>query len=167
MRFLALAALFFSSVCGPLPAQAPSQSRPAESAKPAADYSGMYSFLREGEFLQLTVEDDGRVVTGFLSRYGDLDSDRGAFLNQFFKKAKLDGNKLTFTTETVHGVWFEFSGSVVRGAGKTQADEAYFVLKGTLAQNSTDAAKKSSSQSREVAFKSFPQDADQPTPPHD
>jgi hypothetical protein len=125
--------------------------------KPADDYSGMYSFLQDGEFVQVTVEDQGR-VTGFISRYGDLQSDRGAFLDQFFKQGKLDGNKLTFTTETVHGVWYEFKGAVERGAGKNPGAEAYYVLKGTLAQYSTDASKKTSSRLREVAFKSFPQD---------
>jgi len=43
-------------------------------ASSGQQYSGMYSFLKEGEFVQVTVEDDGR-VTGFISRYGDGDSD--------------------------------------------------------------------------------------------
>lgn len=130
------------------------------SAPPASqpeNYSGMYTFLREGEFVQVTVEDAGR-VTGFVSRYGDTDSDRGAFLDQFFKQGKLDGNKLSFTTDTVHGVWFEFTGSVDRGPGKTPADEAYHVLKGKLTDFRTDADKKVSSKSRDVLLKSFPQD---------
>src|SRR5579884_3826263 len=80
----------------------------------APDYSGMYSFLRDGEFVQVTVEDQGH-VTGFVSRFGDLDSDKGQFLDQFFKTGKLDGNKLTFTTEIVHGVSFEFAGTIDRG----------------------------------------------------
>jgi hypothetical protein len=125
---------------------------------PGSEYSGMYSFLRDGEFVQVTIEDQGR-VSGFVSRYGDLDSDRGAFLDHFFKKgSKLDGNKLTFITETVHGIWFEFHGTIERGEGKKPGDEAYYVLKGTLSENSIDEAKKTSSRSREVAFKSFPQD---------
>ena len=65
----------------------------------------MYSFSRDGEFVQVTVEEQGR-VTGFVSRYGDSESDRGEFLDHFFKLGKLDGNQLTFTTETVHGVSF-------------------------------------------------------------
>jgi len=65
---------------------------------------------------------------------------------------------LTFTTETVHGVWYEFTGTVERGPGKNPGDEAYYLLKGTLTQHSTDADKKSLSKSREVSFKSFPQD---------
>jgi hypothetical protein len=127
------------------------------SAQPGAEYSGMYNFLREGEFVQVTVEDQGN-VSGFISRFGDSESDRGAFLDHFFKKGKLDGNKLVFTTQTVHGVWFEFHGTVDRGEGKKSGDEAYYVLKGTLTENATDEAKKTTSQSREVALKSFPQD---------
>jgi hypothetical protein len=126
-------------------------------ATPGAEYSGMYSFLREGEFVQVTVEDQGR-VTGFVSRYGDSEGDRGDFLDHFFKSGKLDGNALTFTTETVQGRSFEFRGTVERGEGKSRADEAYYVLKGTLVENTTDEAKKTSSQSREVVLKSFPQD---------
>jgi hypothetical protein len=131
----------------------------APAVKPAEDYSGMYSFLQDGEFVQLTVEDEGR-VTGFISRYGDLESDRGAFLDHFFKPGKLEGRKLTFATETVHGLWYEFKGTIERGPGKNVGDEAYYLLKGTLTQYSTDANKKTSSKSREVAFKSFPQDLD-------
>jgi hypothetical protein len=126
-------------------------------AQPGAEYSGMYNFLRDGELVQLTVEDQGH-VTGFISRFGDSESDRGAFLDHFFKQGKLDGNKLTFTTQTVHSVWFEFRGTVERGEGKKIGDEAYYILKGTLTENATDEAKKTTSRSREVALKSFPQD---------
>src|SRR5208282_4930175 len=130
-------------------------------ATPGADYSGMYSFLREGEFVQVTVEDQGR-VTGFVSRYGDSEGERGAFLDHFFKSGKLDGNELTFTTETVQGVSFEFRGTVERGEGKSRGDEAYYVLKGTLVENTTDEAKKNSSRLLEVVLKSFPQDLAHP-----
>ena len=126
-------------------------------APPGAEYSGMYSFLRDGEFVQVTVEAEGR-VTGFVSRFGDTESDRGVFLDHFFKSGKLDGNQLTFTTETVHGVSFQFRGTVERGAGKAPGDEAYYVLKGTLVENTTDEAKKTSSRTSDVALKSFPQD---------
>lgn len=133
-----------------------------QDAKPEAmtghEYSGMYTFLKEGEFVQVTVEDAGH-VTGFVSRFGDGESDKGAFLDQFFKSGKLDGNKLSFTTEVVHGVAFDFKGTVERGEGKNPGDEAYFVLKGTLTENASDVNKKVTSHSREVVFKIFPQDA--------
>jgi len=131
--------------------------------QPGAEYSGMYNFLRDGEFVQVTVEDHGN-VTGFISRFGDSESDRGAFLDHFFKQGKLDGNKLSFTTQVVHGVSFEFRGTVDRGDGKKTGDEAYYVLKGTLTETATDEVKKTSSRSREVALKSFPQDMSPPRP---
>lgn len=135
-----------------------------QNASPAAEkdtkggraYSGMYSFLKEGEFVQVTVEDEGH-VTGFISRFGDGASDKGAFLDQYFKSGKLDGGKLSFTTEIVHGVSFDFTGSVERGEGKNPGDEAYYVLKGTLAENSSDVNKKVTSHSQDVVFKLFPQ----------
>jgi hypothetical protein len=89
--------LIFSG-CALLHAQTASD-QPA--SHPAADYSGMYSFLKDGEFVQITVEDGGR-VTGFISRYGD--GDRGTFIVQFFKQGQLDGARLTFITQTVHAV---------------------------------------------------------------
>jgi hypothetical protein len=131
---------------------------PPTPAKPAEDYSGMYSFQREGEFVQLTVEDEGH-VTGFISRFGDSDSDRGAFLDQFFKQGKLEGTRLSFTTDTVHGVWYDFKGTIERGDGKTLANEGYYIMKGTLTEYRTDADKKVSSKSREVQLRSFPRES--------
>jgi hypothetical protein len=143
----------------------------AQSA-PSRDISGMYTFLQDGEFVQINVEAlptaaptaekaaskvGGRPVTGFVSRFGDLDSDKGAFLDHFFTKGSLDGNELSFTTKVVHGVSFEFKGKVERGTAKAPAEEGYYLLKGTLKRNSVDAnSKKTSSQSREVVLKSFP-----------
>lgn len=141
------------------------QAKPQDSSVPSKateDYSGMYSFLQDGEFVQVSVEDGGR-VTGFVSRYGEQESDRGAFLDQFFKEGKLDGKNLSFTTETVHAVWYEFKGTVERGEGKNPGDEAYYVLKGTLTEYTTDVNKKTTSKTREVVFKAFPQD-DRPAP---
>src|SRR5215831_21255227 len=93
------------------------QTQPQDSAsatKPSAGYTGMYSFLRDGEFVQVSVEGAGK-VNGFVSRYGDLDSDKGAFLDQFFKTGKLEGHALTFTTNAVHGTIFDFKGVIERG----------------------------------------------------
>ena len=159
LRMLGFLCLLFAvNICSAQ--SAPSQDQtppPAGAARPEGHaYSGMYSFLKDGEFVQITVEDGGR-VTGFISRYGE--SDKGAFLDQFFKTGKLEGNNLSFTTDIVHGVAFEFKGSVQRGEGKTTQDEGYYVLKGTLTQNTNDVNNKVSARSREVVLKSFPQDA--------
>jgi hypothetical protein len=148
---LVLAVISFASRVG---------AQESKTTAPKADrqYSGMYSFLKEGEFVQLTVEDDGR-ITGFVSRYGDGESDRDAFLDQYFKSGKLEGNKLSFITESVHAVWFEFKGTVERGEGKNPGDEAYYVLKGTLTYNATDAGKKAITHPREVELKMFPKES--------
>lgn len=157
---LAAGSMFsFSSANAQVPAtqpQAKSEDRPVPAAN--ASYSGMYSFLKDGEFLQITVEDGG-TVTGYVSRFAEGESDKGAFLDQFFKNGRLEGNKLAFTTEIVHGASFDFHGVVERGEGKNPGDEAYYILKGTLTQNVRDADKKVRSQSREVVFRLFPQDA--------
>ncbi len=144
-----------SKVAPPNPAKPPSTAREEQ---PGREYSGMYSFLKDGEFVQITVEDEGR-VTGFVSRYGDGASDKGAFLDQYFRSGKLDGNKIIFATETVHAVWFEFKGTVERGKGKNPGDEAYYLLKGTLTENVSDGAKKVTTHPQEVTFERFPVEA--------
>ncbi len=163
--FLYLLAVTFLGAAFRVVAAAGQESRSGQSqasSSAAVDYSGMYTFLRDGEFVQITVEDKGK-LTGFISRYGDLESDRGAFLDQFFKQGAMDGQNLSFTTEIVHGVWFEFKGAAGRGPGKSVNDEGYYVLKGNLTQHSTDANHKDVAKSRDVVFKSFPQDVSAPT----
>jgi hypothetical protein len=132
-----------------------------QAGTPAEDYSGMYSFLKDGEFVQITIEEKG-AVSGFISRFGDSGSDQGSFLDQFFKSGKIEGNKVTFTTENVHGVWFTFDGNFERGPGKKPDEDGYFVVRGTLTRFSTDAEKKTVSQVRQVEFKSFPRDTAAP-----
>jgi len=81
----------------------------------------------------VTVEDDGH-VTGFISRFGDGESDKGAFLDQFFKTGNLRGtgsiSRLRLSTECRS----TFKGTVERGDGKSPGDESYFVLRGTLSR---------------------------------
>jgi hypothetical protein len=132
---------------------------PQSSTQPVADYSGMYAFLQEGEFIQLTVEDEGK-ITGFISRYGDSDANHGAFIDHFIKEGKLAGKKVYFSTETAKGVGFEFRGAIDRGTGKNVTDEGYYVLKGVLTRHEVGANNKSTSKSQEVSFPSFPQDVD-------
>lgn len=125
------------------------------------DYSGMYGFLKEGEFVQITIEENN-VVSGFISRYGDSSSDKGTFLDQFLKSGKIDGKNITFTTENVHASRFTFNGVLDRGTAAKPSDEGYYVLRGTLTRFSTDAEGKTTSQQRQVEFKSFPRDVSPP-----
>jgi hypothetical protein len=156
-----LLACFVLLLSARMPAGAQTKAEERTPSKLAPDYSGMYSFLSDGEFVQLTVENQGHVI-GFISRYADSVPDAG-FVEQFFESGQLDGNQLAFTTKAVHGVSFQFRGTIERGEGKNRADEAYYLLKGTLVEKTTDEAKKTSSYSHEVAWRSFPQDL---APPH-
>jgi hypothetical protein len=131
----------------------------------AEDISGMYSFVKEGEFLQITL--DRSSVTGYISRMGDSDTDNGVFLDQFFSRADVQGHDVSFTTRPLHSVWYEFKGKFTRGPGKTKGDDGYYILRGTLKElTSNNADKTVSSRSREVEFKLLaqPQDPDDAPP---
>lgn len=125
---------------------------------PAEDISGMYSFLKEGEFVQINLDQEG--VTGYISRLGDRDSDRGEFLDQFFSKASVQGHNVAFVTKPIHGVWFEFKGKFERGPARSKSEDGYYVLRGTLTEFMTDVGKDATSRSREVEFKLLAQPAD-------
>ncbi|HXZ79811.1 MAG TPA: hypothetical protein VEG30_07775 [Terriglobales bacterium] len=150
---------FLAAICllAAMTALAQNQSPP-----PAVDLddgvSGMYTFLREGEFVEVDLEDKVH-ITGFVSRYGESDSDRGAFLDHMIDKGEFDRPNMHWITKPIHGVWFEFKGRIERGEAKSPNLEGYRVLKGTLTEYTTDDNKKTSARSREVTFKSFPQDA--------
>jgi hypothetical protein len=150
------------------------QAKPTETSNPTQDdsqnISGMYSFEREGEFVQITVEvrtpkaDKTKplVVSGFISRYGDTESDRGTFLDYFINKGTLDGDNIHFVTKTIHGIAYEFTGKVVRGTVARDKD-GYYELRGTLTQNVMLQDKVTSAKQREMTMKLFP-DVDQPLP---
>ena len=129
-----------------------SPSPPSASTNAASeDISGMYSFLKEGEFVQINLDQDR--VSGYISRLGETESDRGEVLDQFFTKAAISGHDISFTTKAVHDIWFEFKGRFERGAAKTKAEDGYYVVRGTLTEFSGSAANKTASRSREVEFK--------------
>jgi hypothetical protein len=130
----------------------------AKASAPAEDISGMYTFLREGEFVQINLEENG--VSGYISRQGDLDSDRGAFLDQFFDKASIEGHDVFFNTRPLHGVTFQFRGRFERGPAKSKAEDGYYLLRGTLTELITSGDKKTTSRSREVSFKLLGQPPD-------
>lgn len=162
-RCLVLTAVVISLLSFAVARQQPSSPGTKNTGKaniPANDPSGMYSFLREGEFVQLTI-DEGK-LSGYISRFGDSDSDKGTFIDQFFDKASLAGDHLSFTTETVHGVWYELTGEVTKTPGKQPAQEGYRVIKGTLIEHITDANNTDKPRQRDVEPKSFPQDLSKP-----
>ena len=134
------------------------QTKPAPK-NAAPDYSGRYSFLQDGEDLQLNFT-EGR-VDGYITRFGDGETDRETLLNHYLAKASLDGDKLTFSSKPVHAVWYEFSGTIGRGPVKTKAEDGYYQIAGTLTEHRQKDGKEESARQRQVTFKLFADDNDQ------
>jgi hypothetical protein len=122
------------------------------------DITGLYSFVHEGEFVQLEVT-DGK-VTGLISRFKDESSEKAEFVDQYFEQATLDGTTLSFRTKPVDGMWYEFSGTVERGTGKTPSDEGYWNVRGKLVERRPGADGKVVEKAHELTLKSFPADAE-------
>jgi hypothetical protein len=127
------------------------QNGPAKAAAP--DYSGRYSFLQDGEDVQ--INQTGDKIDGYIERFGSSDSDRETLLQQTFTKATLTGDKLSFSTKPVHSVWYEFSGKVERGAAKTRAEDGYYQIVGTLTEHTQKDGKDAAARSRQVTLKLF------------
>jgi len=144
-------------------APAQSAAKPEPEPEITSDITGLYSFLHEGEFVQIEVN-DGK-VTGLVSHFKDEDPEKAEFVDQFFEEAKLNGTTLTFQTKVADGMWFEFSGTLERGPAKTASDESYWIVRGTVIEHHTGADGKSSEKKHSVNLKSFPQDAEPPTRP--
>jgi hypothetical protein len=136
-------------------AQSPAKSEP----EITADITGMYSFLHEGEFVQIEV--NGTKVTGLVSHFKDEDSDKAEFVDQYLEHATLEGPTLSFRTKVADGLWFEFSGSVERGPAKTPSDEGYWIVRGTLIEHHTGTDGKTTEKTHSLNLNSFPQDAEQ------
>jgi hypothetical protein len=136
----------------------PSFAQTAPKSELSGDITGLYSFLHEGEFVQIEVN-DGK-VTGLVSRFKSEDPEKPEFVDQFFDQARLDGITLTFRTKPSDGVWFEFSGMVERGPAKTPADEGYWNIRGKLTEHRTAADGKVTQKLHQLVLKSFPQDSE-------
>jgi hypothetical protein len=154
---LAIAALALAVVSGGL-----GQAGVKSSAEPGEDITGIYSFVHEGEFVQIEANDGH--ITGVVSRFKNEDVEKPAFVDQFFEEAKLEGSIFSFRTKpAADGVWFEFSGRVEHGAAKAPGSEGYWSVKGTLTEHhdANGVAGKVADKVHELTLKSFPEDAEQ------
>ena len=71
-------------------------------------------------------------LSGFITRSGDRESDEGTPLTFFFATSRLAGQQLAFTTRQVHGVWWAFEGTIVRGSARSREQQGYYLLQGRL-----------------------------------
>jgi len=129
---------------------------PRAEPESVGDISGLYSFVHEGEFVQIESNDGN--VTGIVSRFKNEDREKPEFVDQYFAQAKLEGSTLSFRTAPApDGIWYEFSGTVERGPATSPRGEGYWNLRGKLTVHSNaDGTEKV----REVTLKSFPEETE-------
>ncbi len=123
------------------------------------DVWGSYQFDHSDDSIELDL--DRNKLTGYITQLGDAETDSNTPLTFFFDQSAIDGGEISFQTRVVHGVWYSFRGTIVRGDGKTRADEGYYVLRGVLAthhpQSGRDKSADEMIEKRQVHFKSMPQ----------
>jgi hypothetical protein len=95
------------------------------STLPAAA-SGEYMIDEEGSVVQITI--DNGVLDGYISK---LVEGHTSTLTYFFDRTTINGNRITFTTKEVHGIWYAFDGAIVRGDAQTKVEDGYYRMKGT------------------------------------
>lgn len=95
--------------------------------------SGEYSLGEAGETVEIDLEPDR--LSGYISRFGDEMSDEGTPLTFFFDTSWLNGRQIGFTTRRVHGTWFSFRGTIVRGDAETRLQDGYYRLQGSMAMH--------------------------------
>jgi hypothetical protein len=101
--------------------------------------SGEYGFGQPGEVIQIILEPSGR-LTGYISKFGSHESDRGAPLTFPFFHTLVSGEQIQFETSTIHGVWYSFRGSIARDTAKGRSEEGYYRLSGLMEEHDTAAA---------------------------
>jgi hypothetical protein len=110
--------------------------------------TGEYMLDETGSVIQITI--DNGILDGYISK---LIEGQTTALTYFFDRTTIDGNHLTFTTKAVHGIWYSFDGTIVRGDVPTKQENGFYRLKGTWVMHA-DADKTQSSSM--VNFKSTP-----------
>ena len=123
------------------------------------DVWGSYQFDHSDDSIELDL--DHNKLTGYITKLGDAETDSNTPLTFFLDQSAIDGGEISFQTRVVHGVWYSFRGTIVRGSGKIRGDEGYYVLRGELAVHHPESGRDKSAdemiERREVRFKSMPQ----------
>ncbi len=107
-----------------------SYSNPQVPTKLPSEASGEYQLGRPGDVIEIILDNNG--LTGYISMLGRNDKDKEVPLTYFFDETQLNAKTMSFTTKPVHGQWYSFDGTVVRGPAPTRDKEGYYLLKGRL-----------------------------------
>ncbi len=137
--------------------QSPQNSGSEGSSTLPGDVSGPYHFDHSNESIEIDIEHSK--LTGYISRLGDLETDSNIPLTFFFDKGSVHAREIEFQTRVVHGVWYSFHGTILRGEARTRSEEGYYVLHGTLQQHHPQNGQEKSAdetvEKRVVNFKSM------------
>ena len=87
---------------------------------------GEYMLDETGSVVQITI--DHGVLDGYISKLTDGQTSSTTY---FFDRTTINGDRLTFTTKEVHGIWFSFDGAIVRGDADSKEQTGFYRLKGT------------------------------------
>lgn len=105
------------------------QSTPAHVAKGFStlpeDASGEYELDDRGSVIQITIEHDG--LTGYITKM-----DQGTALTLAFDRTSFAGDRVCFTTKTVHGLRYSFTGVIARGDAQDRSQSGFYRLSGNL-----------------------------------
>jgi hypothetical protein len=113
-----------------------------------ASAQGEYMLDETGSVVQITIENG--ILDGYISK---LTEQQTSALTYFFDRSTINGDRLTFTTKQIHGIWYSFDGVIVRSDARSKQETGFYRLKGTWVTH--DEVGKSQSTST-VSLKSTP-----------
>ena len=127
------------------------------------DVSGSYHFTHYNDSIEIDLDRNDRTghvkLSGYISQLGDPDTDKNTPLTFFFNKTSIDGDQIAFETKVVHGIWYSFRGTIIRGNADLREQDGYYVLHGTLEEHHPQSEDEKSADetiaSRTVNFKSM------------
>ena len=109
---------------------------------------GEFMLDETGSVVQITIENG--ILDGYISKILDGQT---ASLTYFFDRTTTQGDHLTFTTKQVHGIWYSFDGTIVRGDVASKQETGFYRLKGTwVVHNESDKSQSTAM----VSFRSTP-----------
>jgi hypothetical protein len=88
-----------------------------------ADASGEYELDSDGSVVQITIE-QGR-LTGYVTK---MDHEAALTLN--FVRSTVEGERISFSTRTVHGLSYSFAGTIVRGDEAVPSKNGFYRMVG-------------------------------------
>lgn len=88
-----------------------------------ADASGEYELDDDGSVVQITLE-DGR-LTGYVTRM-----EHETALTLFFERSTTQGDRISFSTSTVHGLSYSFAGLLARGETQEKSQPGAYRMVG-------------------------------------